>query len=462
MKRTKIIATLGPAVDSKTTIEKLGRAGVNVFRINMSHGDHAQWKRFIKHARSTCKHAAILMDTKGPELRLMGVKQDFGLRNGDEMIVADKMHKKLPYISHSTQLKKGMTVLIDDGAITATVKSHAKGIITLKIIDGGVVTNKRKVTLPGHTIDFPILSSRDRKDLHFAKKQGVEAIALSFTRSAKDVKAARRVVGKDILIIAKIENHEGVRNINEIIDAADGIMVARGDLGVEIPLEEVPPLQKRIIGLCNHKAKPVIVATQMLESMTVNNRPTRAEASDVANAVLDGVDCLMLSGETAMGKYPVEAVKVMTRIAAAADESLQTGLARLSQEKIDVAEAISNAVFDLSLNLHVDAIVTATSSGFTARMVARFRPQIPIIGVAHDEKTKRQLEFTWGVTPIVFRGHSGNGHRTILHAVRSAYENKLLRKKDHIIATAGVDTKQTGSTNLIEVHNVGELLSVHQ
>lgn len=462
MKRTKILATLGPATATQDAMKKLVAAGVDAFRINLSHGNHEQWKGLIATARSASEHVAVMVDTSGPELRILGVESPRELNAGDVFSLSLTKHKTMPHLSHDVDLKKGTPVLLDDGAMTAIVEGVSDSVAQVRLLDNGILTDRRKVTLPRAQTAFPILDAKDKKDLRFCLNEGVDAVALSFTRNKKDVAECRKVVGSEILIIAKIESAEGVENVDEIIAAADGIMIARGDLGVEIPLEEVPLVQKKIVEKCNRAAKPVIVATQMLESMTRNSRPTRAEASDVANAILDGADCLMLSQETAVGAYPIATVTTMAAIANTMDLSFTTRLSRVSESKISVAEAISNAVYDLSVNLHVDAIITATSSGFTARMISRFRPSVPVIGVAHNQRVKRQLQFNWGVTPITFKGAPKAAHKTILHAVLSGIEYGLISEKDTIIATAGVDTMQKGSTNLIEVHNVGELLAVHK
>lgn len=462
MKRTKILATLGPATATKKQITRLIKAGANALRINLSHGNPEQWKSLISTVRSVSKDVAILVDTSGPELRLLGIESERELETDDVFSLSLKKHKTMPHLSHNVDLKTGTPLLLDDGALTAVIEGVSGGVAQVKMLDGGILTNRRKVTLPRAQTSFPILNRKDRKDLRFCLEQGIDAVALSFTRNKKDVSTCRRIVGKDVLIIAKIESAEGVDNVDEIIEHSDGIMIARGDLGVEIPLEEVPLIQKQIIEKCNRAAKPVIVATQMLESMTRNSRPTRAEASDVANAILDGADCLMLSQETAVGLYPAESVTTMSAIANTMDLSFTTRLERVSDSKIGIAEAISNAAYDLSVNLHINAIITATTSGFTARMISRFRPKVPIIGVAHDEHVKRQLQLSWGVTPITFDRTPTGSRKMVRQAVQSAMQAKLLTDSDVIIATAGIDTLQAGATNLIEVHNVGELLAAHK
>jgi pyruvate kinase len=460
VKRTKILATLGPSSSDEHTIRALLHAGANAFRINMSHGDVHQWEQLIHAIRAVSKDVPIVMDTEGPELRLLNIATEVRVSAGQLFPFALDRHDQLPYTSHPITLQAGQTVLFDDGAVSVII-DHVEGIVAYaKPHTDGVLTNRRKVTVPNSSIDLPILSENDHEHLAFCKHMGVDAIALSFTQSAKDVQTCRSAVGEHTMIVAKIENYSGVQRINEIIKEADAIMVARGDLGVEIPLEDVPIVQKRIIRACNNVGKPVIVATQMLESMTFASRPTRAEVSDVANAIMDGADCVMLSGETAKGKYPVDTVRTMARIALRVDPTMRAAIMH-RDEKLSIAEAISNAVYDISEHLKADAIVSATSSGFTARMVARFRPQIPIIAVAHDERVMRQLQLTWGVTPCTFADKDIAPHKTILKAVHTGLACGALRESDVIIATAGVDTAKQGSTNLIEVHSVKDLLAYH-
>ena len=462
MKRTKILATLGPAVDSKEAIQELLQAGANGLRINLSHGDHEQWKRFITYARSTNEDIPLIADTKGPELRILNVAEARELQRNDTLTFSTQPHQDLPYISQEVTLSEGDDILIDDGNISACVIDVSDDAVTVKITNGGSFSNKRKLTVPNTKDHLPILTEEDKQDLAFCIEQGIDAVAISFARTEKDIQDVRAVVGDEPMLIAKIENQEGVEHIQELIHAADAIMVARGDLGVELPLEEVPLIQKKIIKACLKQAKPVIVATQMLESMVAHNKPTRAEASDVANAILDGADCVMLSGETAMGNYPTEAVRVMSNIAARIEPELTTSLSRVGNDRLRIAHAISNAVYDLSLNLQADAIITSTASGFTARMIARFRPHTTLIGVAHGQATKRRLQLTWGVTPITFLEGDHSGHKTIREAVRAALENNLIDEKSLVITTAGVDTMQHGSTNLIEVHPVSDLLAYHK
>lgn len=460
-KKTKIIATIGPATATKKRVQELSQAGVNAYRINMSHGDVKQWSEFISMIREAAPTSPIFLDTRGPEVRLFGVEEPIELAHADTLVVSNQESKNHPYFSQPLTLREDTRVLLDDGNIEAVVSNVNKELITLTITQPAVLTNRRKVSIPHTQDNLPILTNQDKKDLKQTKKLDVDGYAISFARSAQDIQEVRKHVPKNAFLIAKIENQEGVDNIEEIITDADAVMVARGDLGVEIPLQEVPLVQKTIIEKCNREAKPVIVATQMLSSMRNHNRPTRAEASDVANAILDGADCMMLSDETAMGKYPVETVKTMSEIALTMEPRLNNTTI-LHTQNIDTGEAMTNAAYEMSQSLQTNAIVISTSSGFTARMIARHRPKTPLIAVAHEEHIRRHLSFTWGVTPILFEHANHNGHRTIYESVKAALKKGLIHKTDTIIATAGVDLIQEGSTNLIEVHNVFELLKYHE
>ena len=461
MKKTKIVATIGPATQSKESVQALKEAGVNAYRINMSHGDVNQWSGFVDTIRSVTDTSPIFLDTRGPEIRLFGVEEQIELAHGDELRISINEHATLPYLSHPIKLKEDMRLLIDDGNIEAVVESIKEDHVALKITQPAVLTNRRKVSVPHTQDDLPILTEQDKIDIKESAHLDIDGYAVSFARSAKDLQEVRALTGKKRFLIAKIENQEGVDHIQEIIDEADAVMVARGDLGVEIPLQDVPLIQKDIIEGCNKKAKPVIVATQMLSSMRNHNRPTRAEASDVANAILDGTDCVMLSDETAMGKYPVETVKTMSSIAETIEKRLHNGL-KIVTTNIEVGEAMTNAAFEISNSLNADAIVVSTASGFTARMIARHKPETPLIAVAHDLHTKRYLALSWGVTPILFDHSNHDGHKTIFCAVEAALKQELITEEHLIITTAGVDMLREGSTNLIEVHRVSELIAYHK
>ena len=459
MKRTKILATIGPATGTVEIIKALANAGANAFRINLSHGEPAQWAGFIDAIRVAAPHAPIIIDTEGPEIRLLNVPHPIKLAPGQEFTFSLSPNAHMAHTTHPLRVKVGGTVLFDDGNITLIVQRVHEQYVTCIVQNEAVLTERRKVTVPSELIDLPVLTERDVTNIQFCLNRGADAVALSFTQRPEDVAVARAVAGSGIMIIAKIENRAGVINADSIIRAADSVMIARGDLGVEIPLEEVPHVQKQLVRIANLLGKPAIVATQMLESMTNSPIPTRAEVSDVANAIHDGADAVMLSGETARGKYPVVTVATMARIATETDKYVKSTVNRSEQGRISTAEAISAAAYDMATSLGADAIVSATTSGFTARMVSRFRPQVPIIAVAHDERTKRQLELSWGVTPCVFVHENTSAHATIPDALRSAIHAKLLHDEHLIVATAGVNTRKHGSTNLIEVHRVKDVLS---
>ncbi len=462
MKRTKIVATIGPATAEQATIKALVAAGANAFRINLSHGNPEQWAKLIDNIHASAPDAPIIIDTEGPEVRIINVPKPIELKAGQKFTFSNAVHAHSPHATHALHFTPGQTVLLDDGAMRLVVEHIEGNNITCLIQTDGILTDRRKLTVPSDVIDLPVLSESDVTNIMFCLGRGADAIALSFTQRAEDVATCRQIVGDGIMIIAKIENQSGVNEAEHIIKAADAVMIARGDLGVEIPLEDVPAVQKRLVRVANTLGKPVIVATQMLESMTTSPQPTRAEVSDVANAILDGADAVMLSGETARGKYPVQTVETMARIAVATDKLAVASFKRDSQGKISTAEAISAAVYDLAESLHANAIISATTSGFTARMVARFRPHVPVIAVAHDERTKRLLQLSWGVIPCVFPRESSSAHQTIPDALRAAVDAGYVQPDDLIIATAGVNTRKHGSTNLIEVHHVRELITFHE
>jgi len=459
MKRTKIVATIGPATSSLESIKALADAGANAFRINLSHGEPSQWAGFIDTIRAAAPEAPIIIDTEGPEVRLVNVPHAIKLTPGQEFTFSLSQHAHMAHTTHPIRVQVGSTVLVDDGSITFVVERVHGQYVTCLVQNEATLTDRRKVTVPSELIDLPVLTERDVTNVQFCINRGADAVALSFTQRPEDIEIARSVVGSGTMIIAKIENRAGVVHAERIIHAADGVMIARGDLGVEIPLEEVPQVQKKLVRIANMLGKPAIVATQMLESMTASPIPTRAEVSDVANAILDGADAVMLSGETARGIYPVVTVATMARIAEETDKHVRATFGREHQGRISTAEAISSAVYDMATALGADAIVSATSSGFTSRMVARFRPQVPIIAVAHDERAKRQLQLTWGVKACVFVHENTYAHATIPDALRSAMHQGLVKEEHLIVATAGVNTRKHGSTNLIEVHRVKDVLA---
>lgn len=479
MRKTKIVCTIGPASESLDMLKKLIAAGMNVPRLNFSHGDFEEHGNRITNIRQACqelnKTVAILLDTKGPEIRTGKLKeeavelvQDEIITLTTEEILGDAKRIHITYEHLPRDVKPGSTILIDDGLIGLQVLDVHGQEIECKIVNGGTLKSKKGVNVPGVKISLPGITEKDAEDIIFGVEQGVDFIAASFVRKANDVLEIRELLekhgGHHIQIISKIENQEGVDNLDEILEVSDGLMVARGDLGVEIPAEEVPLVQKRMIEKCNKAGKPVITATQMLDSMQRNPRPTRAEASDVANAIFDGTDAIMLSGETAAGKYPVESVMTMARIAEKTESSLQYEEMFRKQrnvQQISVTEAISQSVANSALDLDAHAIITSTHSGYTARMVSKYRPKSPIIAVTPDEKIMRRLTLVWGVHPIPGEAaHSTD--EMIVRAIESSLQTGLVKMGDLVVITAGVPVGRSGTTNLIKVHHVGELIAKGQ
>jgi pyruvate kinase len=467
-KRTKIIATIGPAASTSTTIARLIRAGMDAARLNFSHGDwndHTKRIRLVRQeAEKAGKQIAIIQDLQGPKLRV-GLMKDNAvmLRRGDDIslttrkVLGTSQVIPVTYPRLTKDLKNGDTVLLDDGKLELKVIKKSTGDIRCKVIRGGMLRSHKGVNLPGANLLLPSLSRKDKADLRFGIAQGLDYIALSFVRTANDISATRlflKAHGADIPIIAKIEKAEAIQNLDEIIDTADGIMVARGDLGVEMSPEQVPLLQKKIIEACNRAEKPVITATQMLESMIENPQPTRAEASDVANAILDGTDCVMLSGETAMGKYPVQAVEVMARIAVQAETSLSPIPPDRHISGPD--ESVAHAACRAAEEQKARAIVTFTQSGSTALMVSKHRPRMRIIAPTPFELVARKMSLYWGVTPIILKTKRTTDDM-IASVERAMHFGRLVRRHDLIVITAGVPIGVAGSTNMMKIHHVGEV-----
>lgn len=479
MRKTKIVCTIGPSSESLENTKKLIQAGMNVARLNFSHGDFEEHGNRIKNIRKANEElgtsVAVLLDTKGPEIRLGKLKEEpIELVQGDaitlttEEILGDRTRIPITYNNLPNDITVGSTVLIDDGLIGLTVEAIEGTEIHCRIINNGPIKSKKGVNAPGVKISLPGITEKDAGDIVFGIEQGVDFIAASFVRKASDVLEIRELLEKHnaghIQIISKIENQEGVDNLDEILEVSDGLMVARGDLGVEIPAEEVPLVQKMMIKKCNHAGKPVITATQMLDSMQRNPRPTRAEASDVANAIFDGTDAIMLSGETAAGKYPVESVQTMSRIAERTEEALEYReifTKQANAQKTSVTEAVSQAVANSALDLNAKAIITSTQSGFTARVVSKYRPKAPIIAVTPDETVMRRLALGWGVFPV--KGQDASSTDEMFeNAVKGALATGLLNLGDTVVITAGVPVGRAGTTNLIKIHHVGELLAQGQ
>ncbi|WP_258359553.1 pyruvate kinase [Moorella sulfitireducens] len=473
MRHTKIVCTLGPASSRVDIIKEMIRAGMNVARFNFSHGSHAEHGARMAAVRRAAAElgvrVALLLDNKGPEIRLGEIQGEVVLKDGDEVILTTEAivgnAHRLPvnFAGLPGDVQPGQIILLDDGLIELEVLDTTTTEIRCQVRHGDVISSHKGVNVPGAEITLPALTEQDIKDLEFGLEQGIDFIALSFVRTATDVLAARKELEKRdarVALIAKIENRAGVNNLEEILQVADGIMVARGDLGVEIPVEEVPLVQKRIIEACNLAGKPVITATQMLESMIHNPRPTRAEASDVANAIFDGTDAIMLSGETAMGRYPVEAVATMARIARRAEKELpyhdlllKKGLAA----ERTATDAISHASCTIALELGAAAIITPTASGSTARRVAKYRPQAPILATSPDERVLNQLCLVWGVEPLLVES-TGGTDEMVNAAVAAAILSGRVKQGDLVVITAGVPAGVPGTTNLLKVHIVGEVL----
>ncbi|MCD8175293.1 MAG: pyruvate kinase [Phascolarctobacterium sp.] len=474
MKKTKIICTIGPSTDDIELLEKMMRAGMDLARFNFSHGSHEDHAVRLDLVRQAAKKAgkiiATIADTKGPEVRLGLFAEDkVYLNEGDtfclttENITGNADMASVNYTGLPDEVKPGSMILLADGLLSLEVTSIDGCKIWTKVINGGELSSRKCVACPGIERNLPFLSEQDRKDILFATAHDMDYIAASFVQKADDVRAIRRVLeeaGSGIGIISKIENEAGVQHIDEIIEASDAVMVARGDLGVEIPSEEVPLVQKKIIARCNAVGKPVITATQMLESMINSYRATRAEASDVANSIFDGTDVIMLSGETASGKYPLEAVETMAKIAERTEEALNYAQLVNSNEcggYMHPAEAVSHASAHISQEIHADAILTITESGFTARMIAKYRPQSDVIAVLRRPEKVRAMQLYWGVRPLI-GPFSTNTDEMIDLSMQCALENGVIKGGATVVITAGVPIGTPGSTNLIKVVNVGKRL----
>ena len=455
MKKTKIICTMGPNADKRETLKALVENGMDIARFNFSHGDHEEQKaRFdlLKSVRDEMKKPiAILLDTKGPEIRT-GLLENGGkvvLKEGEEFILTSKEIKgneKMVYQTYSQlakDVKPGNTILIDDGLIGLEVKEIRGGDIVCTVRNGGELGQRKGINVPNVRVNLPGITKKDRDDIIFGIEQGIDFIAASFVRDAEAVKEIRAILkehnAEHVDIIAKIENREGIENIDKIVSAADGIMVARGDMGVEIPAYEVPHVQKMIVEKCNQKYKPVIIATQMLDSMIRNPRPTRAEVTDVANAIREGADAIMLSGETAMGKYPVEALKMMAQIAESTEQYLDYDMMpeyRTLRGDANVSSAVGVAAVRTATNLEADCIVTPTMSGQTARLMANFRPKQPIYAVTPNAWAQRKMQIYWGVTPL--RGYQEDTTEHIIsHAMYVVKREGYVREGDMVVFTAG-------------------------
>ncbi|WP_312098473.1 pyruvate kinase, partial [Niallia sp.] len=481
MRKTKIVCTIGPASESVEKLTQLMEAGMNVARLNFSHGDFDEHGARIKNIREaaeiTGNNIAILLDTKGPEIRTNNMQNGaIELVAGNDIIVSmtevEGTTEKfsVTYEGLIDDVEPGSKILLDDGLIglEVTKVDKAAGEIHTKILNSGTLKNKKGVNVPGVAVKLPGMTEKDANDIRFGIEQGIDFIAASFVRRASDVLEIKQLLednnASHIHIIPKIENQEGVDNIDEILEVSDGLMVARGDLGVEIPAEEVPLVQKLLIKKCNTLGKPVITATQMLDSMQRNPRPTRAEASDVANAIFDGTDAIMLSGETAAGSYPVEAVQTMNNIASRAEEALNYKeiLSKRSKDsEHSITDSIGQSVAHTALNLEVKAVITPTGSGHTARMISKYRPEAPIVAVTYDARIQRQLALVWGVYPRLSQ-KSESTDEMLDVAVQEGVNSSIVTHGDLVVITAGLPVGEAGTTNIMKIHVIGDVLAKGQ
>lgn len=475
MRRTKIICTIGPSSQDEDMLRKIILAGMNVARFNFSHGDYEEHGLKLERTRKISRElnlpVAVLLDTRGPEIRLrdfaegkveLKAGQKFTLTTEEIMGTAERAtitYKNLPQ-----DVKPGDSILLDDGLIGLKVEEvQGDTEIVCTVMNDGPISNHKGVNVPGVKLNLPFIDEKDHADIVYACEKGFDFIAASFVRSKEDVLQIREILkehNSKIQIISKIESLQGIQNLEEIIEVSDGIMVARGDMGVEIPLEDVPVIQKMIIKKVYNADKQVVTATQMLDSMIKNPRPTRAEATDVANAIYDGTSAIMLSGETAAGKYPVEALHTMIKIAERAEEDIdytKRFYERGNIQNPDITSAISHATCTTAIDLGAAAIVTVTKSGKTARMISKYRPKCPIIGCSPVEKVCRQLNLSWGVQPLLI-AEENNTDDLFEHSVEAAKRNHYIKDGEIVVITAGVPLGVTGTTNLIKVHVVGHIL----
>ena len=474
MRKTKIVCTLGPSTDQPDILRQLLENGMNVARFNFSHGDYAEHKGRLDQLRALSKELDVsipaMLDTKGPEIRLgefeNGKEQ---LTAGQKFILTSRNVKGTKEISSITykdlphDVSVGGRIMLDDGLISLRIESITDTDIVCTVENDGVIKTKKGVNVPGVHLSMPYMSNRDRNDILFGIEQGFDLISASFVRNAQDIMEIRHLLDEhnsNIRIIAKIENQEGIDNIDEILTVADGIMVARGDMGVEIDFTELPGIQKNIIERSFSFGKPIVTATQMLDSMIVNPRPTRAEISDVANAIYDGTSAIMLSGETAAGAYPVEALKTMSAIAERTEQENHARFAPLAENtgKISVSDATAHAACLTAKDVNAAAIVTVSESGNTARLLSKYRPKQPIIACVMDEQVQRQLSLSWGITSLLM-GPAHSTDELIEMSTALAEKNGYLHNGELAVVTAGVPVGVSGTTNMIKIHMVGNCLA---
>lgn len=475
MRKTKIICTLGPASESEEVIRELMLAGMNVARLNFSHGTHEEQRGKLERVKKVREElglpVALLLDTKGPEIRTGEFeKGKVELKKGQafvlttEDVMGNEGKVSITYKNLVKDVQPGDSILIDDGLIGLKVVKVTEKEIICSVENGGTISNKKGINVPGVELKMPFISKKDKDDIVFAVQEGFDYIAASFTRTADDILEIRRILEENhcdyIKIIAKVENDQGIKNVDEILRVADGVMIARGDMGVEIPLEEVPSIQKKLIRKAFETGKPIITATQMLDSMMKNPRPTRAETSDVANAIYQGTSAIMLSGETASGQYPVEALKTMVKIAlrTEADIDYDERFKRRSiEDRTDITNAVSHATCTTAVDLHAAAIITVTKSGRTVGMIAKHHPGCMIIGCCMDDYVCRQLNLYWGVQPLLLPKEE-DADALFNSAVTAAEDAGLVSRGDLTVLTAGVPLGVTGTTNLIKVQVAGKIL----
>ena len=473
MRKTKIVCTLGPATDREGVLREMMRAGMNVARFNFSHGTHPEHQARLEVLKALREElnlpVAAMLDTKGPEIRLksfangsvaLSTGQEFTLTTED--IVGDETRCAITYAELPSDVKEGDTILLDDGLVRLTVLETDSSNIRCRVENDGTMKNNKGVNVPNVRLSMPYMSQRDRDDILFGVEQGFDYIAASFVRTAADVREIRQLLDKhhsNIRIIAKIENQEGVSNLADILAVADGIMVARGDMGVEIDFTEIPIIQKDMIAKCVACGKPVITATQMLDSMIENPRPTRAEITDVANAIYDGTSAIMLSGETAAGKYPVEAVRTMDAIALRTEANIECDMPvrKAKQTKLSITAATAHAACTTAMDIGADAILTVSQRGVTAQMVSRFRPSTTVVALLLDPQVQRQMALYWGVEPITMPFASSTDE-LVDFAVQAAEKAGIVKQGDLVVVTAGVPVGVSGTTNMIRVCQVGGAL----
>jgi len=457
LKKTKIVCTIGPASLQVETLERMIQAGMNCARINTAYGDFDRYRLVVDNVRKVAD-VPIMVDLKGPEIRLRTDKE-LVVKKG-EVLEAGFNGEAISF-NHNfiDQMNVGDVIFIDNGRIRASVTGKTDGSLRLLVENDGVIDDGKGINVPNKQLTVPTLSSRDLKIIDFAKEQEVEFLALSFTRNAKDVANLKSAAeGFKEAVVAKIENSEGITNFKEILKASEAIMVARGDLGVEIEPERVPLVQKSLVRMCNQNGKTVVTATEMLESMMHQPNPTRAEVSDVANAILDGTDATMLSGETAVGEYPVESVAMMARIALEAEKAAKSSVE--DQGFVNISDTVSRSIQRICQSMPMDKIVTLTRSGYTAKMIARFKVPEPIIAVTPSPMVKKQLELAYGVIPVHYN-YSKESDR-LLSVACALYSMKLLDIEDTVLFTAAFRTKMKHASNLIEIHTLKELLNLNK